>query len=106
MAKCNTQENDMAMTTNKQKTPGASDPGRYNSPPLTRDLVPRSKDGTGGKQKRKRRGKTKLLLGQTSETKEPCEVEQIERKNTTKMNKVENTPLEKRNKEHYWNLVG
>ena len=32
-----------------------------------------------------------------SETKEPCEVEQIERKNTTKMNKVENTPLEKRN---------
>ena len=34
-----------------------------------------------------------------SETKEPCEVEQIERKNTTKMNKVENTPLEKRDKE-------
>ena len=41
-----------------------------------------------------------------SETKEPCEVEQIERKNTTKMNKVENTPLEERNKEHYQNLVG
>ena len=34
-----------------------------------------------------------------SETKEPCEVEQIERKNTTKMNKVENTPLENRNAE-------
>ena len=34
-----------------------------------------------------------------SETNEPWEVEQIERKNTTKMNKVENTPLEKRNKE-------
>ena len=28
-----------------------------------------------------------------SETKEPWEVEQIERKNTTKMNKVENTPV-------------
>ena len=42
MAKCNTQENDMAMTMNKQKTPGASDPGRYNTPPLIRDLVPRS----------------------------------------------------------------
>ena len=41
-----------------------------------------------------------------SETKEPCEVAQIERKNTMKMNKVENTPLEKRNKEHYENLVG
>ena len=34
-----------------------------------------------------------------SETNEPCEVEQIERKNTTEMNEVENTPLEKRNKE-------
>ena len=27
-------------------------------------------------------------------------------KNTTEMNEVENTPLEKRNKEHYENLVG
>ena len=35
-----------------------------------------------------------------SETKEPCEVEQIREKNTTKGNKVENTPLEKRDKEH------
>jgi hypothetical protein len=26
--------------------------------------------------------------------------EQLERKNTTKMNKVESTPVEKRNKEH------
>ena len=33
-----------------------------------------------------------------SETKEPCEVEQIERKKTTEMNKVESTPLRKRNK--------
>ena len=36
-----------------------------------------------------------------SETKEPCEVEQIARKNTTKMNKVENTPLQKANNEPY-----
>ena len=35
-----------------------------------------------------------------SETKEPCEVEQIREKNTTKVNQVENTPLEKRDKEH------
>ena len=33
-----------------------------------------------------------------SETKEPCEVEQIERKNAMKKNKVANTPLRKRNK--------
>ena len=39
-----------------------------------------------------------------SEAKEPCEVEQIERNNTTKMNKVEDTPLEKRRKEHDENL--
>ena len=34
-----------------------------------------------------------------SETKEPCEVEQLREKNTTEMNKIENTPLEKRKKE-------
>ena len=52
-----------------------------------------------GKRKRKRRGKIKLLLWQTSETEEPCEVEKIERENITEINKVENTPSEKRNKE-------
>ena len=35
-----------------------------------------------------------------SETKEPWEVEQIQEKNRTKENKVENTPLETRDKEH------
>ena len=38
MEKCNTQANEMETTTNSWKTPGASNPGRYNSPPLTRDL--------------------------------------------------------------------
>ena len=33
MAKCNTQANDMAMTANNWKTPGASNPGCYNSIP-------------------------------------------------------------------------
>ena len=42
MIKCNTQANDMAMTANNGQTPGATNPGRYNTPPLTRDLVPRS----------------------------------------------------------------
>ena len=35
-----------------------------------------------------------------SETKEPCEVKHIQRKNTMKMDKVQNTPLETRDKEH------
>ena len=52
-----------------------------------------------GKRKRTRRGKTKLLLLPKSETKEPCEVEPNERKNATEKNKVESTPLRKRNKE-------
>ena len=34
-----------------------------------------------------------------SETKEPWKVEQIEKKNATKKNKVENTPVGKSNKE-------
>ena len=38
--KCNTQANNMATTANNWKTPGALDPGHYNSPPITRDLVP------------------------------------------------------------------
>ena len=72
--------------------------GRHNTPPLREDLVPRSRMAPEEKQKRKRRGKTKLLLWQSSETKEPWEVEQLERNKTTKMNKVESTPLRKRNK--------
>ena len=65
--------------------------GRYNTPPLREDLVPRSRMAP--------ESRTKLLLWQTSETKEPCEVEQIERKNATKKNKVANTPVGKSNKE-------
>ena len=36
--------------------------GRYNTPPLREDLVPRSRMAPEGKRKRKRNGKTKLLL--------------------------------------------
>ena len=99
MMKCNTQANDLATAANNSKTPGTTVSGRHNTPPLREDLVPRSRMAPEGKRKRKRRGKTKLLLWQLSETKEPCEVVHIERKNTTEMNKVENTPLEKRDKE-------
>ena len=54
------------------------------------------------RENRKGRETVKLscFLQQTSETKEPCEVEQIWEKNTTKVNEVENTPLEKRDKEY------
>ena len=54
------------------------------------------------------RGEVKLscFFDKWVKPKNLCEVEQIERKNTTNMNKVANTPLDKRNKEHYENLVG
>ena len=80
MTRCNTQANDMATTANNWKTPGTSVSGRYNTPPLREDLVPRSRMASEGKWKRKRRGKTKLLLRPMSETKEPWEVEQIWKK--------------------------
>ena len=63
--------NDKATTANNCTTPGTSVSGRYNTPPLREDLVPRSRMAPEGQRKRKRRGKTKLLLWQTSETKEP-----------------------------------
>ena len=99
MTRCNTQANDTATTRNNWRTPGTSVSGRYNTPPLREDLVPRSRMAPEGQRKRKRRGKTKLLLWQTSETKEPLGVEQIERNNTTEVIEVKNTPLETRNKE-------
>ena len=56
------QADDMATTANNCQTPGASDPGCYNTPPLTRDLVPRVRTETEGKrdevkQELKRRSK-------------------------------------------------
>ena len=44
-------------------------------------------------------GKTKLLFWQMSETKEPWEVEELERKKTMGMNEVETTSLAKRDME-------
>ena len=64
----------------------------------TRGSRPEIWDGTGEKRKRKRRGKTKLLLRQTSETMNLERLSKMKERKTTKMNKVENTPLEKRNK--------
>ena len=75
------------------KSSEASVSGRYNTPPLQEDLIPRSRMAP----ERNERGKTNLLLWQTSETKEPWEVEQVERKKATEMNEVKCTPLEKSN---------
>ena len=53
----------------KGRATEASVSGCYNSPPLTEDLVPRSR--TTPERNERGRGKTKLLLRQMSETKEP-----------------------------------
>ena len=83
---------------------GKLHPGCYNTPPLQADLVQRSR--MAPERNRRGRAKTKLLFWQKSETKEPWEIERTKRENTREMNQVENNPLEKRNKEHYGNLVG
>ena len=44
-----TQTNDKATTENNWKTPGAIVSGRYNTPPLREDLVPRSRMAPEGK---------------------------------------------------------
>ena len=49
MARCNTQANDKATTTNNWKTPDATVSGRHNTPPLQKDLVPRSRMAPEGK---------------------------------------------------------
>ena len=64
MARCNRQVKDKATIANNWKTPGAAVSGRHNTPPLREDLVPRSRMAPEGKRRRKRKrgGKTKLLL--------------------------------------------
>ena len=60
--KCMTRKQWQVTTANNWTTPGTSVSGRYSTPPLREDLVPRSRMAPEGKQKRKRKGKTKLLL--------------------------------------------
>ena len=78
MLRCNTQANAMATPSNNSKTPGTTVSGRYNTPPLREDLVPRSRMTPEGKQNRKRRGKTKLLLDK-----------RVKPKNLERLNKLE-----------------
>ena len=89
----------MATTTNNWKTPGAMVSGRYNTPPLREDLVPRSRMAPDGKRRRKRIGKLSCFFDKRVKTKNLEKVKQIGEKSATEMNEIENTPLEKRNKE-------
>ena len=47
------QTNDKETTTNNRKTPGTSVSGRYNTPALREDLVPRSRMAPEGKTEEK-----------------------------------------------------
>ena len=117
---------------NLLESSGTSVSGRYNTPPLREDLVPRSR--MAPERSGRGRGKTKLLLWQMSETKEPWEVAKLEKmtrrrwtkfktlrsargtrniartfvgwriwnKSLTDQKEYESTPVEKRNKEQDW----
>ena len=79
----------------------ASVSGRYNTPPVREDLIPRSRMAPEGKTEEKRE-EVKLSCFFDKRVK-PMNLERLKnlKEEYNKMNKVENTPLEKRNEEHY-----
>ena len=94
----------MKATSKKQITPRISETmegiwssglGALQHSTTMRGSHPEIYDGTGGKMEEV--VKQSCFFDKRVKH-EPWEVEQIERKNTTKMNKVENAPLEKRDK--------
>ena len=91
--------NDKATTANNWTTPGTSVSGRYNTPPLREDLVPSSRMAPE-EQTEQTRGEVKLscFIDKRVKPKNLEKVEQIERNKATEKNKVESTPLRKRNK--------
>ena len=99
MTRCNTQTNDMATTANNWRTPSTSVLGRYNTPPLREDLVPRSRMAPEGQRKRKRRGKLSCFFDKRVRPKNLEKVKPYREKNKTEINEVESTPVGKRNKE-------
>ena len=100
MMKCNMQANDLATAVNNWKTPGTSVSGHYNTPPLREDLVPRSRMAPEGQTKEKREEvKLSCFFDERVKPKNLEKAKPFREKNTTEMNKVENTSLEKRNKE-------
>ena len=90
-------------TQSSWKSSGASVSGRYNTPPLQEDLVPRSRMAP----ERNGRGREEVKLSCFLEKRvKPWTLRDwtTKRENTREMNEIENTPLSKRNKEHCENL--
>ena len=84
MARCNTQANDKATTVNNWTTPGATVLGRYNTPPLREDLVPRSRMAPEGKNGREREEvKLSCFFDKRVKPKNLEKVEPIREKNAT-----------------------
>ena len=78
MIKWNTQTNDMATMANNWQTPGASNPGRYNTPPLTRDLRTETEGKRDEvKQELKRRSKASRALDENDENQKLTESDRL-----------------------------
>ena len=95
--RCNKENKSHDETQSIWKSSGASVSGRYNTPPLQEDLVPRSRmaperNGRG-------RGKTNCFFDKRVKPKNLERLNNLKERKTTEMNKVESTPLRKRNKE-------
>ena len=101
MITCNTQANDMATTTNNWKTPGASVSGRHNTPPLQEDLIPRSRMAPERNGRAREEIKQSCFFDNRVKPTNLAMLNKFKERDTTKMNKVENTSLENRDKEHY-----
>ena len=84
---------------NNWRTPGTTVSGHHNTPPLGEDLVSRSRMAP----ERNVRGREKVkLICFFDKRVKPKNLEKVKPtrlKNTTEINEVENTPLEKMNKE-------
>ena len=99
MARCSTQANDKATTTNNWTTPGAMVLGvttlHHYERISSRDLEWHWRENGRGRQE----VKLSCFFDKRVKPTNPEKVKPFREKNTTKMNEVENTLLEKRNKE-------
>ena len=87
--------NDNTTTANNCTTPGTSVSGRYNTPPLREDLVPRSRMAPEGNRREREEVKLSCFFDERVKPKNLEKVKPFREKNTTEMNKVESTPLRK-----------
>ena len=85
------------------KSSEASVSGRYNTPPLQEDLVPRSRMAPD--KSRRGREEVKLIASLTNEwNQRTLRGRKAWRNDTTEVNKIYNIPFSKRNKDHCENL--